>query len=520
MSSNLTNDTQLEDVAYSFKNDYDFFTQHAPLNILDKEGKLVRLKANYPQQRLRQEIKTQLTDRGYVRLIVHKPRQTGISTDIAGFFFFRTMMNRGVKTQVMAHDMKTSNDLFAMFDTYYENLDPRLREVYELKVQSKKEKEFSGRYSVYKVSTAGSREGGRGGTRQNLHLSELAFWPDAERLFAGLVQSVKTRGQNTCIIAESTANGIMGVGKYYHDMVMSAEFGQSEYKLLFIPWFEMAEYALKPDPGFQMNEEELDIKERYNLTKEQMFFRRVKINEYPTYDIGLKKFKQEYPSHIKESFETTMDSLIDYDSITKCMRSKDNDHMGLGDAMILGVDPATRGDRAVIAPRRGRKFYEPLIIDTKINPTDPMKFVTDIARAIKEYQAEKVFIDRGVDGNAIISRLKEIGFGSQVVGVDFAEGAMENQIYLNKRAEMWFHLRNMIHEGCKIPDQAEILADLSMMPDYIERTDGRLQLHAKQDIKKINGNRSPDIGDAMALTFAYPVLSNQVRKIKNVRRLT
>ena len=72
----------------------------------------------------------------------------------------------------------------------------------------------------------------------------------------------------------------------------------------------------------------------------------------------------------------------------------------------------------------------------------------------------------------------------------------------NKRAEMWASMREWLKTGA-IPDDPEIAADLCGV-EYGYNAANAIQLERKEDMKK-RGVASPDIGDALALTFAYPV---------------
>ena len=63
----------------------------------------------------------------------------------------------------------------------------------------------------------------------------------------------------------------------------------------------MPEYARKVDPYFEIEREEEDIKVMFNLSDEQIMFRRLKIQELGSEDL----FRQEYPSTPQEAFLTT-----------------------------------------------------------------------------------------------------------------------------------------------------------------------------------------------------------------------
>jgi hypothetical protein len=85
----------------------------------------------------------------------------------------------------------------------------------------------------------------------------------------------------------------------------------------------------------------------------------------------------------------------------------------------------------------------------------------------------------------------------------------DDLVYANKRAEMWGWMREWLKHG-SIPDDQDLRSELESVQYGYVLLDGRdaIQLEKKQDMKK-RGAPSPDISDALALTFAYPVQPNQ-----------
>ena len=75
--------------------------------------------------------------------------------------------------------------------------------------------------------------------------------------------------------------------------------------------------------------------------------------------------------------------------------------------------------------------------------------------------------------------------------------------YANKRAEMWGFLKEWCKAGC-LPDDRELAADLTGVEYGYDASDALL-LERKDDMRR-RGLASPDDGDALALTFAYPVI--------------
>ncbi len=74
------------------------------------------------------------------------------------------------------------------------------------------------------------------------------------------------------------------------------------------------------------------------------------------------------------------------------------------------------------------------------------------------------------------------------------------------RSEIWWAMRDWIRdEACLAdapPRAKEMLPGDLTAPKYEQRSDGRLKLEAKKDMKRRLG-RSPDDGDALALALAH-----------------
>lgn len=77
-------------------------------------------------------------------------------------------------------------------------------------------------------------------------------------------------------------------------------------------------------------------------------------------------------------------------------------------------------------------------------------------------------------------------------------------------------MKKWIKEGGAIEDKDEIYNDL-IAPSAFINTRGKFQLESKDDMKE-RGVQSPNFGDALALTFALPVRSNQFDIYKQARK--
>lgn len=175
--------------------------------------------------------------------------------------------------------------------------------------------------------------------------------------------------------------------------------------------------------------------------------------------------------------------------------------------VILGVDVARFGDdRSVIFKRQGRKAE---IAGSKAQGIfygiDTQKLGGLVQEAIDREHPDAVVIDGDGIGGSVYDYLKARGYDRKTLLVEFHGGATPSDIhkYLNKRAEVWGDMRDWL-EGAQIPDDPEMETDLTG-PDYgYHPSKGCLVLESKDEMKA-RGIDSPDLGDALAMTFAVKV---------------
>jgi hypothetical protein len=466
---------------------FPFFAKHAPLMIEEKDtGKLVPLRLNKAQRYIHSCLEDQRRSIGRVRAIIVKGRQQGASTYISGRFYWRNTRRKRRSTYVMAHDSETTQKLFRMAECYLENVDERVRPV--VGYSNRKELIFDKLKSKYHVGTAGSKNKGRGGTIRDFHGSEVAFWENALEIKSGVMESVPD-APDTEIILESTANGM---DEMLYPMAMDAIAGKSDYILIFVPWFWQDEYQSDIPDDFELSEDDLKYKTTYKLTDRQMAWRRKKI-----VNLGSdSKFKQEYPANVIEAFQVSGDPLIKAESIIRARKSIITDKYA---ATIMGVDPGRTKDLTAIVIRRGRE-----IIDYLTWPKmDQMLLAGIILKLTKDNDVDMTFVDKA-EGHGAVDRCHELGYSDQVMAIDFGMGASNSDIYLNKRVEMWCLGAEWMDGNVNIPDKDDFHKDLVMVPDYKLSSNGVKQLESKDKIRQ-RFKRSPNIGDAWALTFAMPV---------------
>jgi|14BtaG_2_1085337.scaffolds.fasta_scaffold03793_3 hypothetical protein len=212
--------------------------------------------------------------------------------------------------------------------------------------------------------------------------------------------------------------------------------------------------------------------------------------------------KNQYRQEFLCDFSASTDNaLITIDMVCDAALKKMTQGQVAGSSKVLGVDVARFGDdRSVIMKRQGLASYEPMIF----NDIDNMTLAGRVAQEIDTYKPDAVFIDAG-RGEGVIDRLRQLGY--PVTEVNFG-GKPTNPRYSNKRSEMWDSIRIWLDAGGVLSNNSDLKTDLCV-PTYKFDASNRFILESKDEIKK-RGGRSPDLGDSLALTFAFPVAAKTI----------
>lgn len=169
-----------------------------------------------------------------------------------------------------------------------------------------------------------------------------------------------------------------------------------------------------------------------------------------------------------------------------------------GSAKIMAFDVARYGDDdCAIMRRQGLRGFEPDIF----HGLDNMEFAGIIARKADVWEPDAIFGDGG-RGEGVIDRLRQLGYN--VVEVQFGGRPDNTESYRDKRAEMWWDMMLWLKSGGAIPDHQRLRQDLCTPLFSYKNARGVMELEKKEHIKE-RGLPSPDVGDALALTFAHPV---------------
>lgn len=205
------------------------------------------------------------------------------------------------------------------------------------------------------------------------------------------------------------------------------------------------------------------------------------------------QYRQEFLCDFSASADNT---LITIDVVSDAAKKVFRTDVIEGLPRIVGVDVARFGDdRSVIMRRQGLATLEPIVFQGM----DNMELVGRVSAIINTWHPQAVFVDAG-RGEGVIDRLRQLGY--TIVEVNFG-GKASDVGYVNKRSEMWDEMAKWFTAGGGIPNHPDLKTDLCV-PTYHFDKANRFALESKDDIRK-RGMRSPDIADALALTFAFPV---------------
>ena len=180
--------------------------------------------------------------------------------------------------------------------------------------------------------------------------------------------------------------------------------------------------------------------------------------------------------------------------------------------LIIGVDVARYGsDHSVIFSRVGedaRSFEARRFLHL-----DGIQLSGRVIEVIREFRLigltpSGLFVDGGGNGGAVVDYLRHLNYA--VTEVQFGSRPTDNMTYRYKGDEMWGRMRHGLRRLCLPPFNTKIgqllRADLTQREFAYTVTGHKIHLEPKKDMKA-RGVDSPDIADALALTYAEDVVA-------------
>ena len=169
---------------------------------------------------------------------------------------------------------------------------------------------------------------------------------------------------------------------------------------------------------------------------------------------------------------------------------------GGGDPLIYGLDVARFGsDRTALVKRKGN-----VVIEVKSwGGLDTMQVVGAIVNETKIDKPDEICVDTIGLGSGVADRLREIGLNVRDVNV--AESSAMNPNANKLRDELWLAVKDWLAtRSVKLPKDEQLRHEL-VAPRYTFTSSGKVQVESKDSMRK-RGMRSPDLADALCLSFA------------------
>lgn len=434
-TQNQTNNEEsaLREVVQMYDDDPRIYIEQN-LHIKTKDQQVVLLNFNRAQRMIYQKIQ-EVREKGKpIRIVVLKARQEGVSTLCESLIFERTARYENTHSLIVAHEPESTDAIFQMSKLFYDMLpagkkplkryDNKKQLVFENPDEKTRGAE-AGLRSKIVIATASKIKIGRGLTLHCFHGSEVAFWENAKELMNAVMQAIPDN-PGTIVFLESTANGLGGDGEYFYNLIQDAMAKKTDFELIFLPWYLMPEYSLAFDSGEEktqlettLNDYEKSIRLRYDLTPEQLHWRRWAVKNKCGGDLN--KFKQEYPITIEEAFAASSRSVISKEIIEeqrKFIREPVQEldgvlyyaHMKSDRYYSLGADPAEgigQDDSAftVIDRMTGRE-----VAHFASNQIPPDIFAKKIMKVAEYFNDAIVVLEINNHGLAVLNELTRLGY--------------------------------------------------------------------------------------------------------------
>ena len=187
--------------------------------------------------------------------------------------------------------------------------------------------------------------------------------------------------------------------------------------------------------------------------------------------------------------------------------------------VILGVDVARFGDDdSVIFTRIGRDART--WVSRSYHGLDTVQLAGRVIEVIHEFQdlsqtVAATYVDGTGVGGGVVDNLRNLGYN--VSEVQAGSSPIDNRMYALKTDECWGRLREALQKGeiC-LPNDDNLRRQLTQR-FYGHNRKGKIQLESKKDMKS-RGIESPDLADALSLTYAQRVLAIDTDKLEHNRK--
>lgn len=242
-------------------------------------GEDILFRLNRPQRKMVKALEEMRRARLPIRLILLKARQWGGSTCAQLYMaWLQMMVKSGLNSLIIAHQHSATAEIRDMFMRMIGSYPQEMlneesqsngkapvgkgrsgragKKSRKKKTETKRTEStgpgtfrvISGNFKV-KVGSAERPDSCRGGDYSLVHCSEVALWKKTRLKTPDDMLKAACSGvllePDTMILLESTANG---TGNFFHTEYEAAKRGESQFRPLFVAWYEIDQYSLPMNP--------------------------------------------------------------------------------------------------------------------------------------------------------------------------------------------------------------------------------------------------------------------------------
>lgn len=361
-----------------------------------QKGRFVPFDPNPAQERL-----WGLMDR-CSRVIVVKARQVGVSTGVRAWQFHRAYTSPDPENYaVLSFHDRSARTLRRMDRRWLKELPDLLQR--DLEFDSAEDTVFADTLAGFSSFTTGGRGGTRSFEFSGGHLSEFAFYTDADEVLA---QCMSTVGDGPLVI-ESTVNV---PGDAFHRLVEGAP--DNGWQVFTYWWWQHDAYRDERLPeGWERTEEEEALAELYGLDDAQLWWRRRQVAT-----LGLNKFRREYPGCLDDAFlsrESVYFSAADLDQIDVVWfetREREFSAPDQESKYVMGVDPSAGvGQDYSALVVVDLRTMQPAYIERN-NRLAPPEFASRVATVARRYNNALVLCESNNHGHVVLHELASLHY--------------------------------------------------------------------------------------------------------------
>lgn len=217
-------------------------------------GADIHFRLNHPQRRLITAFEQMRLEKKPIRLILLKARQWGGSTATQIYMAWLQLVHKtGLNSLIVGHVKDASTEVKDMFDRmisqYPDDMLSKTASPSAPKIvgvgKTGNIQRIPARNCKIKIGTAEKPDSARGGDYNLVHLTEVGLWKTTEGKTPEQIVRSACSGillkPYTMIVYESTANG---TGNFFQREYDAAKAGISQFRSLFIAWFQIEQYQL------------------------------------------------------------------------------------------------------------------------------------------------------------------------------------------------------------------------------------------------------------------------------------